>query len=53
MGDIQTADGNDADGLYGFKDGVNRFRLTEKGEFYAGNERGSKIHLDAAGNLEV
>ena len=54
MGDIGVAGQGDADGLYGFQNGENRFRLTENGEFFVGGKNTNQyIHLDESGNLKI
>ena len=52
MGDIDVAGKGDADGLYGFQKGQNRFKLTENGEFFVGNKaKGKYIEMDSSGNV--
>ena len=50
IGDVQKAyDDIDGYGVYGFKNGTNRFRLDEDGNFFVGQKDGSYLSFDDEG----
>lgn len=54
VGDVAKAGGVERHtGVYGYKLGDNRFRLTDTGEFYVGSNENNRIHLDEDGNLFI
>ena len=40
-------------GIYGYKDGVNRFRLTDNGDFYVGTGENNQITFNSDGTLKI
>ena len=54
VGDVAKAGGVERHtGVYGYKEGTNRFRLTDDGEFFVGTNNGSRIYFDDNGELQI
>jgi hypothetical protein len=52
LGDVGVQNNNAISGLYGYQDGELRFKFTEKGEAFVGNED-SFLNFDSDGNMEI